>query len=500
METAHRRRLIAAFQTERFGAAEIVARLDALAGPDPEASARVRAIGGALRAASPERRDEALRVAAATTDWATFLSSKGAHTPLRALAAYGPSRGDGLVELQLEDLAAVARALSLQPEEMPQLAWWVLFGDTEARRALEPGVRARRAGSAIISPEPYRHRVYDLLVTGMDVFEQLFWLTQHVGCAGLLPAGAAALAEQLAQEAVRFTAARHRHGHHARALDARPLLQLLELADRALFEQLVPDILADPWLEPGAHRAVALDAVRWDDQWEVHDGKRRVLVRRSGRLVLVWRRRYTAFLDDGTPDPGRAHARLHATEERATRAVNEQLSKAVQQTGCPARPAWSTQARFAPRLLEEALVLADFVTIEDLLRSGVPPGFGALHRAAWSGDPDVVQLLLDAGADPNELDDADSSPLMWALDAEPSWGRSDAAALLARAGGTRGCRDGHRALHQAAAEGYADVARALIDAGADAMEPVERGELAGKTAAEVAESRGRAGAAIELGR
>ena len=59
-------------------------------------------------------------------------------------------------------------------------------------------------------------------------------------------------------------------------------------------------------------------------------------------------------------------------------------------------------------------------------------GFTALHVAAFNGLKDVVQLLLDRGAEPNISDQDGITPLSYAL----LRGRMDIANILTENGGT----------------------------------------------------------------
>jgi ankyrin repeat protein len=95
-------------------------------------------------------------------------------------------------------------------------------------------------------------------------------------------------------------------------------------------------------------------------------------------------------------------------------------------------------------------------------RYGVTP----LSLACTNGTTSIVELLLEAGADPNAALPGGETPLMTAA----RTGRpGPVQALLARGAVVESTdeRRGQSAIMWAAAEGHADVVRALIDAGAD---------------------------------
>lgn len=95
-------------------------------------------------------------------------------------------------------------------------------------------------------------------------------------------------------------------------------------------------------------------------------------------------------------------------------------------------------------------------------RFGVVP----LHAAIEAGDAALTRVLLDAGADVARVDRAGESPLMLAAHA----GEPATVAVLLEHGAVVAARDvryGQTALMIAARHGHLDVARRLLDAGAD---------------------------------
>ena len=54
-----------------------------------------------------------------------------------------------------------------------------------------------------------------------------------------------------------------------------------------------------------------------------------------------------------------------------------------------------------------------------------------LHRAAWNGHKEIVELLISKGADVNVKNDGDETALDWAV----AWDKPEIAALLRKHGG-----------------------------------------------------------------
>ncbi len=126
-----------------------------------------------------------------------------------------------------------------------------------------------------------------------------------------------------------------------------------------------------------------------------------------------------------------------------------------------------------------------------LLERGAPPdppaarsGNRALHLAVGMAEPEVVQLLLDAGADPDARNRDGETPLIWAA----RGGRGDVVTLLLNRGAdleVRGGQQGWTALSWAETSGHTEVAELLRNHGASEAteanrrlaEAVRRGQL-----------------------
>jgi len=130
-------------------------------------------------------------------------------------------------------------------------------------------------------------------------------------------------------------------------------------------------------------------------------------------------------------------------------------------------------------------------------------GSTALHGAAYWGQCEAAELLLDAGADPNAISRdgfLQIAPLGSAIATtpgipQPSDGEDavlDLARLLLERGadvnGRRG--DGMTALHAACWRGLARVAQELLDAGADPATTATAGPHQGQTPADTALAQG----------
>lgn len=121
-----------------------------------------------------------------------------------------------------------------------------------------------------------------------------------------------------------------------------------------------------------------------------------------------------------------------------------------------------------------AAVVGDAKTVERLLRRGASPnsvseGTTAVYAGSMRNDATIVQLLLDAGGDPNVESDAegDGTPLCGAA----SWGFSPVIEALLRHEADPNQREDHGTgfspLLWACRGGHLEAARLLLEAGAD---------------------------------
>ena len=123
-----------------------------------------------------------------------------------------------------------------------------------------------------------------------------------------------------------------------------------------------------------------------------------------------------------------------------------------------------------------------------------PEGFTPLGLAAFLGGPDVVRVLLEHGADPD--DDADNQFGVRPVNAAAAAHDHATMRLLLDAGADPDARQqgGFTPLHSAAHTDDVEMARLLLDAGADPSLATEDG----RDAARIAADDGSAGVAALL--
>lgn len=116
-----------------------------------------------------------------------------------------------------------------------------------------------------------------------------------------------------------------------------------------------------------------------------------------------------------------------------------------------------------------AVRLGDAAYLDALLREGTPLHRDALHAAARSGRPEAAVVLLQHGADPNQVNEKGNTPLWFAAQSPAqSDGRIAVMKLLLDAGADlhQRCERGSTALHFAAWRGPVEVAEFLLSRGA----------------------------------
>ncbi|XP_069464463.1 ankyrin repeat and SOCS box protein 3 [Ambystoma mexicanum] len=100
------------------------------------------------------------------------------------------------------------------------------------------------------------------------------------------------------------------------------------------------------------------------------------------------------------------------------------------------------------------------------IKSKTFEGETALHLSARRGGVECTKILLQAGADPNELTNEETTPLFVAVENK----HSDVVQLLLRHGasvnGSHSC-SGWNSLHQASYEASTDIMKLLLDQGVD---------------------------------
>lgn len=131
----------------------------------------------------------------------------------------------------------------------------------------------------------------------------------------------------------------------------------------------------------------------------------------------------------------------------------------------------------------------------ELARMHAPDGFSALGIAAFFGQPEIVDLLLSAGADPNvpSRNAMQVTPLHSAVACrDPASALRMTESLLARGADPNVQQQGGwTPLHQAAAHGRVEIVGMLLERGADPSASSDDG----RTAADMAAERGEDGVA-----
>jgi ankyrin repeat protein len=125
----------------------------------------------------------------------------------------------------------------------------------------------------------------------------------------------------------------------------------------------------------------------------------------------------------------------------------------------------------------------------DAIRERTSEGFTTLGLAAFLGGPDVVRLLLERGADPD--DDADNRFGVRPVHAASAAHDRETMRLLLEAGADPNQRQqgGFVPLHEAAHSDDAEMARLLLDHGADPALAADDGRDAIRIAAEDGSTR-----------
>ena len=178
-----------------------------------------------------------------------------------------------------------------------------------------------------------------------------------------------------------------------------------------------------------------------------------------------------ALLLDRGADPLQVNDGGSSLMDAATAAGSRQIAALLADRGCRVRAADAA----ALGALDELRRMLDTDPSAGGERDRV--GGTPLHAAARGDRPAAVRLLLDRGADVGAVNRHGHPPLADAVEG----GALAAAAVLLERGADPGCAAGHfggAALHRAIANRHRDMARLLLDHGADPS----RQDGAGKTA------------------
>ena len=140
----------------------------------------------------------------------------------------------------------------------------------------------------------------------------------------------------------------------------------------------------------------------------------------------------------------------------------------------PGGPAWTIPKSRPPQRPAQSLptpVAAP--TVPNTLAEAANGGLTALHRAAAEGQTEIVEQLLDAGAEIERRDDAGQTPLHHAVRSE----RAQTVALLLARGAEVDAEDGngYTPMHRSASEGSATIAEILLKNGANVNASLDDG-------------------------
>ena len=139
-------------------------------------------------------------------------------------------------------------------------------------------------------------------------------------------------------------------------------------------------------------------------------------------------------------------------------------------------------SNYLPGELRIAATSGDLQRVEELLKTGVNvnqplglPSNSVLNRAVEGGNPEVVEAILRAGADPNLVGETGMTALMMAA----FFGKLSIIEVLLRHGAKKDLveeRHKNTALLIAVRKGHVDAVRALLKAGADPDQGTEWGD------------------------
>lgn len=477
---------------------EVMRRLKAfLAKPSWETAAPIQRVGAALRVEAPDRARAAIELIVGELPWEQICTSQSHPWAFFSWALAPFAHGEHklgqstLLRLPIALFHLVRHAERPDAQTARAALAYLEYGDQDVvdllhRQLVHAKPRNLRCALSGAPPE-IAERTYALLAARLgDTAEQLRFVAQHgAGFSGLTPTAARVIARQHDLGPV-SPGANGELGYGRDADDdARPLLEVAWRFDKELFFELLP--LVFDFVTKKAHMTDLLDFLPWDEDREVYGETQAFRCRRLDTLVVSVGGKHGAR--------GTGAAKRHKKAAQAEKDFRSKLAAKEKALGAQAAPPTGHEAE-PEQALFEAARYGRRPAIRELLRQGATPdahrdaqGRTALHHVC-TDDPELVRLLIEAGADANARTAAGDSPLSLITGQGSTKPHLVECLRQLLVGGAQDAPiNGMTALQRAAQHGLAELVELLLQSGAEPGARVESpapAELVGKTALELA--------------